>query len=122
MKQQCDATCIDLVSGDEDPETCTKSSKVVVKTTTRKRHLGHGWSQRGTKSSRKQARAHHKRKKIQLIPLARAKGLAEVNVSANLDTGGHGQGPKALTGMHVHIIRGKHLWIIQPQSVAKSLT
>ena len=61
-------------------------------------------------------------KKIQLIPLARAKGLAEVNVSANLDTGGHGQGPKALTGMHVHIIRGKHLWIIQPQSVAKSLT
>ena len=63
MKRQCDATCIDLVSGDEDPETCTKSSKVVVKTTTRKRHLGHGWSQRGTKSSRKQARAHHKRKK-----------------------------------------------------------
>ena len=63
MKQQCDATCIELASGDEDPETCTKSSKIVVKTTTRKHHLGHGWSRRGTKSSHKEAPAHHKRKK-----------------------------------------------------------
>jgi len=100
MKQQCDATCINLGIADEDPETCTKSSKIVVKTTTRKRHLGHGWSRRGTKSSHKQARARHKRKKITTNTADSSKRSCRGKRICKLGHGWSGSGTKS---SHRHV-------------------